>query len=76
MRNVVLDGVRKILETYYMIKFWKLYESENSENLARWSLSYSLFQHSKVTALEVLQDDGKYISKETFWKTYFSKETF
>ena len=66
MRDVVLDGVRRILETYYMVKSWKLYESENSENLARWSLSYSLFQHNKVTALEVLQDDVKYISKETF----------
>ena len=54
MRNV-LDGVRKILER----KSWKLYENENSEN-------YSLFQLSKVTALEVLQDDVKYISKETF----------
>ena len=62
MRNAVLDGVRKILETY-MVKSWKLYESENSEYLVRWSLSYSLFQHSNVTALEVLQDDVKYISK-------------
>ena len=33
MRNAVLDGVRKILETYYMEKSWKLYDSENSENL-------------------------------------------
>ena len=32
MRNVVLDGVKKILETY-IEKSWKLYESENSENL-------------------------------------------
>ena len=39
MRNVVLDRVRRILETY-MVKSWKLYESENSENLVRWSLSY------------------------------------
>ena len=59
-----------------MVKFWKLYESENSENLARWSLSYSLFQHSKVTALEVLQDDGKYISKETSEKLIFQKKHF
>ena len=68
MRNVVLDGARKILETY-MEKSWKFYESENSR--FRWSLSYSLFQHSIVTALEVLQDDVKYISKETFLKTYY-----
>ena len=33
MRNVVLDGVRKSLETYYMEKSWKIYETENSENL-------------------------------------------
>ena len=36
MKNVVLlDGVRKILETFMlcMEKSWKLYESENSENL-------------------------------------------
>ena len=33
MRNIVLDGVRKILKTYYMEKYRKLYESENSENL-------------------------------------------
>ena len=33
IRNVVLDGIRKILETYYMEKSWKLYDSENSENL-------------------------------------------
>ena len=45
---------------------WKLFESENSENLVRWSLSYSLFQHNKVTALEVLQDDVKYFPKEAF----------
>ena len=31
-------------------------------------------QHNKVIALEVLQDDVKYISKETFYKTYFSCE--
>ena len=29
-------------------------------------ITYSLFQHSKITALEVLQDDVKYLSKETF----------
>ena len=33
MRNVVLDGVRKVLETYYMEKSWKLYQIEKSENL-------------------------------------------
>ena len=32
MRNVVLNGIRKILETY-MENSWKFYESENSENL-------------------------------------------
>ena len=65
MRNVVLDGVRKILETYILMS-WKLFESENSENLVRWSLSYSLFQHNKVTALKVLQDDVKYFPEEAF----------
>ena len=29
-------------------------------------ITYSLFQHSKITALEILQDDVKYLSKETF----------
>ena len=49
----------------------KLYEivSENSENLITYI--HLLFQHSKVAALEVLQGDVKYISKETFLKTYY-----
>ena len=50
-----------------MEKSWKFYESENSEHLD--DHLYILFQHSNVTALEVLQgDDVKYISKETFLK--------
>ena len=65
---VLLDVVRKILETFMLydgkvlktLWKWKL-------RTFRWSLTYILFQHSKVTALEVLQDDDvKYISKETF----------
>ena len=55
MKNVVLlDGVRKILETFMpydgkVLKTlwkWKLRKF-------RWSLTYILFQHSKVTALEI-----------------------
>ena len=42
-----------------MEKSWKLYESENSENLDDHLHRYILFQHSKVTTLEVLQDDVK-----------------
>ena len=63
MQNVVLlDAVRKILETFMVYgkkKSWKLYESENSENLNNHLHRYILFQHSKdkVTALEVLQDN-------------------
>ena len=29
-------------------------------------MNYSLFQHSKVTALDVLQGDLKYLLKQTF----------
>ena len=68
MKNVVLlDGVRKILETFM------LYDVKVLKTLWKWKLrklrcspTYILFQHSKVTALEVLQNDVKYISKEKF----------
>ena len=74
MKNVVLlDAVRKILETFMVYgkkKSWKLYESENSENLNNHLHRYILFQHSKdkVTALEVLQDDVKYIFQKKHFK--------
>ena len=49
-----------------MEKFWKLYESENSE-----SLDDHLLRHIEVIALKILQDHVKYISKETFYETYY-----
>ena len=45
MRNVILDVVRKILQTYYTEKSYSMYRL--------------LLQHNKVIALEVLQNDVK-----------------
>ena len=75
MRNIVLDGLRKILETYYMRHIiWKSLENFTKVKTQKiqmsTSCSYSLFQHIKVTALDVLRDDVKYISKQTFEKNY------
>ena len=60
-----------------MEKSWKLYDrSKWKLKKFRWSLLATAYFNIKVTALIVLQDDVKYISKEKFLKTYFSKETF
>ena len=67
MRNVVLDGVKKTLETYYMEKslktLWK-WKFRWKLRKFRWSLT-AYFNIAKF-ALKVLQDDAIYTSKEAF----------
>ena len=62
MKNVILDGVRKILDKI----IWQILKT-----LWNFMIAYSLLHHNKVIALEVLQYDVKYISKESSYKTYY-----